>query len=242
MAAALSVFGQNTKTTSKVRGYTNLTINAAFQLPAGDLVERFGSNLRIGGGFNYLSFKNFWFYGLDAHFLFGQTVKEDVLKTLRTTEGAILSDIGSYADVFLRQRGFQMQATVGKIFALADNGNKIKGIRLAFGVGFLQHRIKIQDQSKAVAALFSPYTEGYDRLTNGVALSQSIGYQIISRDKTLNIYVALESSQAFTKNRRGFNFDTRTRDDAQRIDILYGVTVGLSVPIFSRINPEEIEY
>jgi hypothetical protein len=73
-------------------------------------------------------------------------------------------------------------------------------------------------------------------------LRQFLGYQVISRDRTVNFYIGLEAIEGFTKNRRGFNFDTGRRDDLKRIDILYGVRVGWQLAIFTNQKGEDIEY
>ena len=65
---------------------------------------------------------------------------------------------------------------------------------------------------------------------------------MVSRDRTLNLFAGFEISEGFTKNRRGFNFDTMLRDDSQRLDILYGVRVGLAVSLFTNVNANELEY
>jgi hypothetical protein len=65
---------------------------------------------------------------------------------------------------------------------------------------------------------------------------------MVSRDRTFNFFAGFEFTEGFTQNRRGFNFDTMQRDDLKRRDILYGVRVGWSIPIFTNINADELEY
>ncbi len=223
---------------------TMIGINAAFgvHLPASDMANRFGSDLHVGGGIEGISLSKGWVIGGDAFYFYGKTVKEDVLQPLRTVDGAILGDVGTYANVDLRERGFYTGLNLGKLFKLTDNGNRIGGIRLTLSAGFLQHKIRIQDNSNSAPHLAPPYQAGYDRLTNGFALSQFVGYQIISRDKTINFFVGLDFTEGFTRNRRGFNFDTRQRDDAKRLDILYGARVGWFVPLFTNQKADSIEY
>jgi hypothetical protein len=224
--------------------YTPLSIdfNFGFQNPAGELSKRFGSNLCVGVGFERVSLPKGWIFAINGSYLFGQTVKEDVLAGMRTSDGAIIGDIGTYSSVDLRQRGFNVGGHFGKIFKISDNGNRFRGIRATFGVGFLQHKIRIQDNDNAAAQVAPPYDAGYDRLTNGISLNQFIGYQVVSRDKKINFYAGFDFTEGFTKNRRGFNFDTRLRDDKSRLDILYGFRVGWSIPLTSNVKADEIEY
>jgi hypothetical protein len=224
--------------------YTPLSINTHFgmQLPFANLSKRFGQNLNAGGGFEYALIPKGWLLGIDGYFLFGSKIKEDVLKNIRTPDGQILTDIGTYGDVFLRERGYYIGGHVGKLLTTFDNGNRIGGFNITLGAGFLQHKIKIRDENNAAPQVAPPYSEGYDRLTNGLALTQFIGYQIISRDKTINFSIGVDLTEGFTKNRRGFNFDTRQRDNAQRLDILGGLRATWSIVLFSNQNSESIEY
>ena len=224
--------------------YTPLSIKTHFgtQLPFGALAKRFGRNLSAGAGLEFISIPKGWIFGLDATHIFGQNIKEDVLKNIRTPDGQILSDINTFATVLLRERGYYIGGYVGKLFPTFDNGNRIGGVCINLGAGFLQHKIKIRDENNAAPQVAPPYAEGYDRLTNGVAFTQFIGYQIISRNKTINFSVGMDITEGFTKNRRGFNFDTRLRDDTKRLDILAGLRATWSIVLFSNQKGENIEY
>lgn len=224
--------------------FTPLSISTTFgaQMPSGDLTSRYGNSLAVGLAIEYVKIPSGWFFNIESNYIFGNTVKEDVLKLLRTTDGNIINDLNAYADVSLRQRGLYTGATVGRILKLHDNGNRFGGIRLALGGGWLYHKIRIQDNQDAVAQLSGEYARGYDRFTAGIATTQFIGYQMVSRDRTFNFFFGFEATEGFTKNRRGFNFDTGVRDDLKRIDILYGVRVGWQLAIFTNQKAAEIEY
>ncbi len=224
--------------------YTPLSINVNFgaQMPAADLATRFGNNLCLGLGVERIALPSGWILGVDGFYAFGTTVNEDVLAPIRTTDGNIIGDINTYADVELRERAFYAGITGGKLFKFYDNGNKVGGLRFTFGLGFFQHNIRIQDNSNSAQQIVAPYDAGYDRLTNGLALSQFIGYQIVSRDKKVNFTIGFDFTEGFTKNRRGFNFDTRSRDDKSRFDVLYGFRIGWSFPVYTNQNAEDIEY
>lgn len=221
----------------------NITASFGAQIPKGDMAKRFGNNLGVGGGIEYVRIPSGWSYSLYMHYLFGQNVYEDVLSKIRTTDGNIIGETNTYADVVLRMRGLYTGASVAKIVKLHDNGNRFGGIRLALGGGWLSHRIRIQDNSQgSVPQLDVPYAKGYDRYTSGVALTQFVGYQMVSRDRTFNFFAGFEFTEGFTRNRRGFNFDTMLRDDLKRLDILYGVRIGWSISIFTNVNADALEY
>ena len=221
---------------------TLLNASYSFALPAGDLAQRFGFNMSAGGSLENISFSSGLIYGVEGFYFFGTDVKEDVLAGYRTTDGNLLSDIGTYASVELRERGFYLGAYGGKIFKFKDDGNHFAGLRCTLGVGFLQHAIRLQDDNNAFAQVHVPYDAGYDRLTNGVAFNEFIGYQVVSRDKKVNFFAGLEATEGITKNRRIYNFDTRQTDTKTRFDVLYGVRLGWSFILSTHKKAEEIEY
>ena len=226
------------------KNYTPLSITVKYgaQKPSGILAQRFGISNSVGGGLERVSVPKGWIMGVESYFIYGSKVKEDVLKTIRTPEGTILGDIGSYAGVVLKERGIYIGAHLGKLFIFNDNGSRVSGLRLTVGGGFLKHKIRILNEDNSAQQVASPYAEGYDRMTYGMAFSQSIGYQIISRNKTVNFTLSLDFTEGVTRNRRGFNFDTRQRDDAKRLDFLSGIHATWSIPIFTNQNADEIEY
>lgn len=220
-----------------------LNVSYAAQLPAGNLSSRFGLSMSAGTAIEYFWANKNWIIGAETFYLFGQTVKEDVLAFARTTEGEILGDIGNYASVDLRQRGYYAGGYMGHFFKTKEQGNQIGGFRVTLGAGFLQHWIRIQDnQNVSVPQLSGAYRAGYDRLTNGLAFNQCIGWQVLSRNKRINFHIGLELTEGFTKNRRGFNFDTGLRDAKNRLDMLYALKLAWMLPFWSAQKASEIEY
>lgn len=212
----------------------------AFQLPGGDLADRFGNNFNIGGTFQLKTRTN-WIFGVDGSFIFSDQVKENqILKNISTSQGFIINDNGYYADVFLYERGFMFNVKAGKIFPLIGP-NPNSGLITTLGVGILQHKILIEDKGNRSPQLSDAYKKGYDRLTNGLSLTEYLGYINFSNHRLINFTAGLEFTQAFTQNRRDFNFDTMTRDDKSRIDLLFGVRVAWIVPFYKRM-PHEFYY
>lgn len=202
-----------------------------FQFSAGDLAERFDNNGMLQLGVEYWT-PNSFIFGVQSGFQFGSDVKEDVLATLRTEEGFLISTDRQVADVRLRQRGFYSGAFIGKLFQI-DPNNPRSGIRVDLGSGLLQHKIRIQDDPNiTVASLLDDYRKGYDRLTNGLALSQYIGYQVLSRNRRINLSVGADFIQGFTQNRRSFDFDTQMQDTRERLDLLWGLRATLTLPFY----------
>ena len=96
---------------------TMVTFHFGGDLPYGDLAERFGPSLKAGGGFIYKTNRN-WIWGIDASYLFGGNVKEDVLANLKTSDGNVIDNEGYPADIRLTQRGVSARLTFGRLFKL----------------------------------------------------------------------------------------------------------------------------
>lgn len=223
-------FAQNTARLNEGNAIL-VNFSYGYQIPSADLRERFGNNGNIQTGVEYLTKSNFIF-GINGGLLFGSIVKQDVLAGLRTQEGFIIANDRQPADIQLRQRGWYAGGLVGKLFSL-DPNNPRSGIRIALGAGLLQHKIRIQDEpQRVVAPLDREYKKGYDRLTNGLAISQFIGYQLLSVDRRLNFTLGVEAIQGFTQNRRAFNFDTQMQDTAMRLDVLFGGRITWTLPFY----------
>jgi hypothetical protein len=207
------------------------SISLGFQEPGGDMADRFGANSNLGGGLEFITEKSNFIFGLEGGFLFGSRVKEDVIANLRMPDGEIVGGDGVFSSVALRQRGFFAGAKFGKIFRLSKS-NPRDGLKITVGAGLLQHKIRIQDDSRQVNQLDGDYKKGYDRLTNGLALQQFIGYQLLSKNRLVNFYAGLEFTQGFTESRRDWNFDTMTADTERRFDMLIGVRLGWILPFY----------
>jgi hypothetical protein len=214
----------------------------AFHLPGGDLQERFGPNFSPGLEIAYITDKKNWILSLQGSFQLGSEVKTDVLAQLRTAEGFIIANDRSVADIQLRERGFYLGLGIGKLIGLSA-GNYRSGLRIDLGAGLLQHQIRIQDDPvRTVAPLTGDYRKGYDRLTNGPALRQFIGYQLLSKDKRANFFAGIELIEGFTQSRRGYDFLLQRPDPSSRLDLLYGFRLGLTLPFYVGQSPDEIYY
>lgn len=232
---------------NSINTYSVITFNTTYgiHLPEGDLSKRFGNNFSLGGGLDFITEKKNFIFGLKGNNLFGNTVKEDVLISLRDSDGFILGSVGAgqatYAEVLLRERGFYAGGHIGKLFTLS-NKNKRAGIRLTFGAGLLQHKVRIQDETNTADQLKGEFIKGYDQLSNGLAFEQFIGYQQLNRKTGINFFAGVELTEAFTKNRRSINFATQSKDDTSRFDVLLGFRVGWLFSFYVGERAEDIRY
>jgi hypothetical protein len=200
----------------------------------GDMVQRYGGCSAVGPGAKFKIKKNF-IIGAEAHFLFGGNVKEpNLLNEITTKEyGYLIGSTGIFENYTLSERGFLIKGEVGKIIAF-KKPNVNSGIYVALGLGALQHKIKIDVDEGAVPYLNEEYQKGYDRLTNGFAISQFLGYRFFGHYKLLNFFAGVEIVEAFTQNRRAWNFDTNSSETGTRTDIMFGFKAGLVIPVYRK--------
>ncbi len=233
------VFGQQVRNNDV--NVVNLGFEYGFHTPGGDLKDRFGWGSMLGGELEYL-LKSNWSISIDASYIFGRRVFEDPINPLKGVDSLLIGNNFSQATIFLRQRGFYTGVSVGKLFPVSKR-NKKSGIKVDLGVGLFQHKIRIQDDPESFVPILSgDYKKGYDRLTNGLALRQFVGYQHLANNRLLNVYAGFEFTQAFTQNRRTTNFDTMAPDNTKRLDLLSSFKVGWILPFYIGEKGEEIFY
>ena len=206
----------------------------SYQVPGGDVAERYGNNSTIGGGFKVKTKKNFIF-SLDYNFIFGNDVKNvsSVLSMVETHDGFIIDGNGTYALYAVYERGHNMNFSFGKILPVLQV-NPNSGLMIYGGVGYLLHRLKIDNQHRTAPQISDDYALGYDRLTGGVALNQFVGYFYMGNSRILNFYAGFEFHQAFTKSRRDYIFDLKKKDKNTYTDLFFGIKVGWMIPVYKR--------
>ncbi len=215
-----------------------ISVYYAYEFPGGDLATRFGANNKVGATFS-LKLKSNWIVGIDAGYMFGQELKEEaysILDPLKTEVGQITSRYGTPGNIMMSERGYTVYLKAGKVLPILQT-NKNSGPLLMGGIGFLQHKIRIDNEGNDVPQVYGDYKNGYDHLTNGIAFNQFIGYRHYANNMMMNFYIGAEFTQAFTKNRRGFNYNTLEYDNASRLDLLYSLKIGMVVP-FARRAPK----
>ncbi len=196
--------------------------------PGGDLSDRFGQHFELSGSLSLLTAQN-WYISANYDFQFGNEVKEDVISSLRTVEGGVIGIDRQFADLSLRHRGSRAYVQGGYHFDGARSDHR-SGLLLAAGVGYLRHKVRIVDEFDSVAQLRPPADRGYDRLTGGWMLHQSIYYLHLSKQRMVNYHVGLELSQGFTKSLRAYNYSTQSADEGKRMDGSVTLKVGWILP------------
>ena len=207
----------------------------AHQLPGGDLATRFGHNSNVGFGAMRKTGNNFLF-GLEGSFIFGNNVEEPgILRNVINSAGQVVDQDGAMADVFLYERGWTAFATVGKVFPVFGP-NPNSGLMVKLGGGYMRHKVRVQTQQNVVPQLEDEYLEGYDRLCAGPAALAFVGYQHFGNKRRLNFFAGVELMAGFTQALHPYNFDTEQYNTPNRTDLLTGLRVGWSFPIYRRVD------
>jgi hypothetical protein len=205
----------------------------ALQFPGGDMVESFGMNSSVGGGFQ-LKLKNNLVLGADFNYLFGDKVKnqERLFENISTSSGYVIDGNGEYAEIFLYERGFYASAKVGYVLPLlAPNPNS--GIYIYVSGGFLKHKIRIDNPNSTAPQVQDDYKMGYDHMTNGWGISEFVGYLYMGNQRLVSFFGGVEFNQAWTKNKR-YNFDQMKKDESTHFDQLLGIKIGWIIPLYKR--------
>lgn len=207
----------------------------AHQLPGGDLADRFGANSNVGIG-AFRKYRSNFLFGVEGSFLFGNNVVEPgILRNVINSAGQVVDQDGMQADVFLYERGWSVFGFAGKLFPiLGPNPNS--GLVVKGGAGYLRHKVRVQTQQNVVPQLEGDYLEGYDRLTAGPAALAYIGYQHFGNRRMVNFHIGIELMAGFTESLRAYNFDTEQYNLKHRTDLLTGLRVGWSLPIYRRFD------
>lgn len=198
--------------------------------PLGDVQQRYKVTYHIGGEFMY-KHKNNWVWGASGAFMFGENV--DVPNFMQPVFPLFSRD-GSTPAVNVGMRGMCFMGFGGKVIPLGKKPNRNSGILLRLGVGYLQHKIRIGLSGDITPQASGNYLKGYDRLTDGVALSQFVGYMYLGNNRMVNFMIGFEAIEGFTKNRRGYNYDTFMPDDGDKYDIFIGVKAGWIFGLYGR--------
>lgn len=213
----------------------------AVQWPGGDLKSRYGFSTSIGPGF-MLKSKSNWLFAVETGFILGTDIKDEqqILKNISTSDGWVIDANGIYASIQMYERGFTCMAGVGKIMTgLGPNPNS--GIMIMGKVGYIQHKIRIENTDNAAPQIAGNYKKGYDKLSDGPALSEFLGYMYLGNNRLVSFFGGISCTQAWTRSRRIYNLTEGKKDDAQHFDMLFELRGGWIIPLYKR-SPKEFYY
>ncbi len=220
-----------------------ITTSYALQIPGADMASSFGVGSTIELQYIYKSKKN-WVFSVSADYLFGGKVKDtSILTSITTPDGFLIASNGKLVDHQMQEEGFTNFFKIGKVIP-KWSPNPNSGILLNFGVGFMEEHIRITlvDGNDQIAPqLNAEMRKGYDRLANGIAFEQFLGYVFLSNNRFVNFFGGLDLTEGLTKDRR-YDYDLNAYNNTQRYDILYGIRVGWILPIYKRAPKEYYTY
>lgn len=212
-----------------------------FVIPSGDIEDTYGNAHSVGGAIGYKTASN-WQFEFEGGFMFGSDIKrKDLLSDIINANGDVTDLDGELVKIILDMRGINFYASAGKIIPVLGS-NKNSGLLLQAGIGYMQHKIRVDYRDGEVFQLSEEMLKGYDRLHTGVALRQFVGFQYYGKSNLTNFYLGIELNQGLTKNRRGYNYDTRSFDTDRKTDILSGLRFGWTIPIKQRTDSDFYYY
>ena len=206
-----------------------------YQWPGGDMAEQFGSNSVVGPGFMWKTRSN-WLLGAEYNFIFGNNVKNglEILDGIVTSDGMIISGDGTPALVASFERGYMVGAKFGKLVPVSKK-NKNSGIFFTVGGGYIGHQIRIEVENENAPQLKGDYKRGYDRLSGGPMLSQSIGFMYFGKSRLLNFTFSVEAFEGWVKPYREYYFDLMSPPpEGRQFDFLLGPKIAWMIPVRQR--------
>jgi len=216
--------------------------NYSYDIPGGDMADRYGNNSGVGGGF-MVKTKSNWLFGFDGNYLFGNNIKNSnsILQRISTKQGFIIDGNGMYAEMYMYESGFLASLKFGKLFPVFGS-NKNSGLVFISSIGMLEHKIRFEHKNNIIPQLKDDYKRGYDHLSNGLSVSEFIGYMSLSDKKFVNFFVGFEFTQAWTKCQRKYDFNLMQEYDTKYFDLLSGFKIGWIIPIYSKSNQKYYYY
>jgi hypothetical protein len=242
MALLFLLFLPTTAFTQKGDAVNIIEFKYGYTIPFADMASRFGSSNTIGFAAESVKLKSKIFFGFDFMYMFGNEVKEDVIANLRSYDGSVIDVNGGPGDITLKERGYYFGLNAGKIFPTTKHENKLTGIRTQIGIGYLQHKVRVQDNGRSVVALESKYLTGYDRLSSGPALHLGVGYHYQHPKQNFHFSIMADLYGAQTQFRRDLDFATGQKLTEKRTDILGGFSIAYIVVISRERKSGEIYY
>lgn len=212
--------------------------NYSYQFPIADMKDIYGNNSLIGIDISKINNQNI-LYGFSGHFIFSDNIKDTtILDHLMDANRNIIDENGQIANVLLQQRGFSFYTKLGYFYPLKHNSS---GLLSYMGLGFLQHKIRIDIRNSNTPQLSKENLEMYDQLSNGIITSGFLGYMHISKKNHAHIYIGIECIRGFTKNRRNYNYNAGGAIKELRNDSFFGIKFGWIIPVGKR-NTKEYYY
>lgn len=212
------------------------SLHFGYQIPGGDIADRYGNSGYAGVSYLF-KLKSNWVFETQFDYIYGENYKEgEIFTNITTHEGLFFTEDGGFLEVTQRESGFFGGIKLGKIIPVCVK-NPNSGILIQAGAGLLQYKTFLEGNDD-IPAIDKDHIKGYDRLTNGLAINQFIGYLYFDERSRVNFFAGFEFFQAWTSNRRDYDYYTMGKINDDRRDFLYSFKFGWIIP-FSQRSPDK---
>jgi len=203
-------------------------INYAYNIPAGDLDNRFGNFFNSGVDLKVQTGE--WLFMLENNFLFGSESKIDVLSNLRTEEGYII-DGENLLDIGTSIGGLRSILSIGRLINL---GKEESGWSFSTGMGggLYRRKIRFTGDGSQLTQLRDPYYKGYDQLSAGLVLQESLGLLYLSTNRMINFHFRLLITQGFAKDMRKIHYNPNLTVSPNQFDLNFGCQLTWILPFY----------
>ncbi len=222
----------------KAKSGVLFSATTTFDIPAGDMADRFGNSFSLGGGFIYKTQKNLYFQ-IFSEFIQGNTVRQkNIFGDIGYSDLQLYDYNGNLRNVEVAELGMNLGIGLGKTILLNKTKSLDNGINFMTSLSLLQHRINHVDPDRVLVQALGDYAKGYDYLTNGLCINQSVSYIHFSRNALTNFSLGVNARLGFTRNRRSVNFVTGTADDRLRSDFMLGLHFRWLIPLYKNVESD----
>ncbi len=217
-----------------------LSANIGFCYPMGDLKERYNFFGQAGSSF-MIKFKNNFTITTEGLVLFGEGYKgDDPLRLIVNSNGTLTNEYGQPAEFARGMRGMQITSKIGYILSKYSH-NPNSGITISLGGGFFQTKYWIDQRGNNIPQIMGDYVKGYDKMSNGFALTQFVGYTYFHNKNFWNLFFGIEFTEAWTESRRSWDFTLMRRDNSRHHEFMATIKAGWIIS-FIRREAEDIYY
>lgn len=203
-------------------------------IPGGDWGDRFGFMSSLGIQTGYKLHRNYYI-SAGLQILFGDAVTEsDILDPILDSSGLLIGNEGILTEYRINAAGLLVPLTIGKVIPIFPSHNPNSGIYIELGGQYLRHRVGFEAYDDDVVQITGEYKKGYDRLTAGFGVRQSVGYTYFDNRGYVNLSIGVDFSQTFTRGQRSIQFDTGEPYNDSFVDLLSGIRFSWTYPIYNR--------
>jgi len=210
--------------------------------PSGPWTELYTTNYSIGAHVARKTANNF-IYSLEWDYLSGGEIpnRAETFGSILTDNGNILNSSGSFATYNINQRGTSFSLGIEKILPYFQQ-NPNSGLSIGLFGGYTWHWLNIDNVGNDAAQILEPYSYGYDRMSAGFHLGESIGYMYLSPNRMINFRISFDMRQIWSSELRKYQYATGLLSDQQSLNLLYSLKLKWYIPIYLGGKKEEYYY